>query len=195
VWHGAAGPSESSGTRTLYACDGRPSRTPWTQRDWCGDHGLSLPAPHRVCERPPHGTWGRRLRSWRRRPRPSGPPPSDLQAPGNSARYSHGAKHQGQRITLQDTDGFQCSTDAPALCRRPSPFGQATYRLYCEEGSISLGDFSALDPDTETPQSVRGSQIARPPAYWGVSTPSGRTYLKVHPRRRWVLLARRSLES
>jgi len=48
----------------------------------------------------------------------------------------------------------------------------------CGEGSVWLGDFSAFSP---TQQSATWKQLPSPPTYWGVTTPSGNSYLDIKP--------------
>jgi hypothetical protein len=56
----------------------------------------------------------------------------------------------------------------------------ATVERHCGEGSIWLGDFSAFFSSAPSPQAA-WTQLPGPPVYWGITTPSGNTYVNVKP--------------
>lgn len=62
-------------------------------------------------------------------------------------------------------DGTTCNTDGRG----------------CGEGSIWLGDFSGFVPSDPNRHSATWRQLPGPPTYWGVTTPSGNSYLDVKP--------------
>ena len=57
----------------------------------------------------------------------------------------------------------------------------ATPARGCGEGSIWLGDYTGFIPSDSSHHSAVWSQLPSPPTYWGVTTPSGNTYVTVKP--------------
>jgi len=51
----------------------------------------------------------------------------------------------------------------------------------CGEGSIWFGDYTGFIPSDPNHHAAAWSQLSSPPTYWGVTTPSGNTYLAVKP--------------
>ena len=62
-------------------------------------------------------------------------------------------------------DGITCNTDGRG----------------CGEGSIWLGDFSGFAVSDPNRHVATWSQLPGPPVYWGVTSPSGNTYVNVKP--------------
>jgi hypothetical protein len=57
----------------------------------------------------------------------------------------------------------------------------ATPARGCGEGSIWLGDYTGFVPSDPSHHSAVWSQLSSPPTYWGVTSPSGNTYVAVKP--------------
>jgi hypothetical protein len=74
-------------------------------------------------------------------------------------------------------DNPQCGSSATV---RDGTICNMTAARLCGEGSVWLGDFSKFAANSSQPAAV-WTQLQSPPTYWGVSTPSGNSYLDVLP--------------
>jgi hypothetical protein len=193
VWHVAIAPKEAEGKRRVYAAgDGllwysANGGTKWTQ-----DHGLTLP--------PTFPQFGED---------PNFPPFAEATTivngtaaqilevePGHPDHlylaYLHGANGpryfaQHEKVLLTETDGASCRTIVTLTAAHQQQLGMQSIFVGCGEGSVWLGDYSAFKAGAAS-QSAQWAQMPGPPEYFGGSTPSGRTYLKVQPTASGYLL-------
>ena len=188
VWHIAVGPEEPDGNRRLYACgNGKLWYSPDEGASWFEDFGVETiaskikhPDPW-ICEEPNAG---------------NGTASQIMEVePGHPEHLYLAYKHlaNGPRYFAQDiapdgktwiltpeTDGETCNTYQPYTEDHADDLGKPGEILGCGEGSVWFGDFSNFKKGLAT-QEASWEQLPGPPEYWGVSTPSGRAYLKVHP--------------
>ncbi len=82
---------------------------------------------------------------------------------------------------IPETDGYQCNTYAPLSEKNQKRLEKKTLFLQANEASLWLGDFSGFQEGNPSTQKASWTQMPGPPDYYGVSTPSGRVYVKVHP--------------
>ncbi len=171
IWHIAIGPKQA-GKRRLYGCgDGTLWYSPDDGATWKSDSGPALQASWgSVCPAPTisKGTASQILEV----------------EPGNPDHvylaHRHGANGpryfaQYKKALIDETDGKPCNSTVALSAANQKATGDSQVTLSCGEGSVWLGDFSGSKPSWK--------QMPGPPVYWGGSTPSGRAYLRVHPKR------------
>lgn len=180
IWHIAVAPKKD-GARRIYGCgDGTLWHSPDDGVNWYSDSGPSFKtAWGNMCPmvtisngtaaqilevepgRPDHVLLGHRHGS-------------------NGPRYF--AQHK--KVLIDETDGKPCNSTVALTSANQKKTGDKQVDLGCGEGSVWLGDFSAFKAGASN-SGAKGSwkQMPGPPVYWGGSTPSGRAYLRVHPKR------------
>ena len=188
VWHIAIAPEEDDGGRRVYACgDGSVWYSMDAGQNWTRDRATILPAGHTHCGAPNLGV-GRSAQVLEVEP---GQPDHVYLAYrhlANGPRYFKKATSpQGTKVLLKETDGHNCGTSAPLSAANQTLFGQQNVLLGCGEGSLWLGDFSKFDTKATSP-TASWTKMEGPPVYWGGSTPSGRTYVKVQETKSGYLL-------
>ncbi len=185
IWHIAIGPDQITGRR-LYACgDGKMWHSADGGKSWRQDAGPSLKAGSPV--------FGGRVElavyhSAQIMEVEPGKPDHVYLA------YRHAANgprffHQHKKVLIDETDGKACNSTVTLTPQHQKATGDSQIVLGCGESSVWLGDFSAFKPGgANAAAKATWTQMPGPPVYWGVTTPSGRTYLKVHANRTGYLL-------
>jgi len=185
VWHIAIAPKESEVKRRVYAAgDGLLWYSADGGEKWTQDHGLTLPPTFpQFGEAPSFLPFGEATTIF------NGTAAQILEVePGHPDHlylaYKYGANGpryfaQYKGVLLTETDGAECRTIVTLTPEHQQKVGQQSLFVGAGEGSVWLGDYSAFQPSAAS-QSAQWVRMPGPPVYWGVSTPSGRTYLKVH---------------
>ena len=110
------------------------------------------------------------------------------QSGGNSSRVLMVEPYNSQHVlvAVPSASNGPSYYDTPKCWTTSSPVPDgticnATKARGCGEGSLWLGDFTGFVPSDPTRRAAVWKQLPSPPTYYGVTSPSGNTYLDVKP--------------
>ena len=187
VWHIAIGPKEQDGARKLYACGNNrlfyspDSGIKWLEEYAIGKQSYLDEGQVWVCPGPVAGK-GTAAQIMEVEPGHSDHLYIAYWMLANGPRYfASETAPDKSHIIFTEMEGVQCNRTVTLTAEHQQKLGVSTWKVACGESSIWFGDFSKFQEGTISTQSALWHHMPGPPVYYGVSTPSGRTYLRVHP--------------